>query len=98
MPSLCDVAHEGDLCTFSYRSDTDRGKWWGLEGQAAWTVHHVQNHTLLGHSPPACQALRLVGPTTWPSASLLGTTRCAEKSRFTVIHVGTRTFKLYLFN
>ncbi len=22
-------------------------------GQVAWTVHHGQNHTLLGHSPPA---------------------------------------------
>jgi hypothetical protein len=27
-----------------------------------WTVHHVQNHTLLGHSPPTSQAGRRVGP------------------------------------
>jgi hypothetical protein len=34
----------------------------GPSGQAAWTVHHVENHTLLGHSPPASQAGRRVGP------------------------------------
>jgi hypothetical protein len=40
--------------------------------QAAWTVHQVQsqNHTLLGHSPPARQAGRRVGPALFPSASL----------------------------
>ncbi len=27
-----------------------------------WTVHNVQNLTLLGHSPPASQAGRRVGP------------------------------------
>ncbi len=31
-------------------------------GQAVWTVHNVQNHTLLGHSPTASQAGRRVGP------------------------------------
>ncbi len=54
MPSLRDVAHDGDLCTFSNRSAPDRYKCCGPSGQAAWTVHHVQNHTLLlGHSPQA---------------------------------------------
>ncbi len=38
-----------------------RGKWCGPSGQAAWTVHHVQNHTLLGHSPQASQPCTL-----WP--------------------------------
>jgi hypothetical protein len=63
MPSLCDVAHDGVLCTFSNRSAPDRGNWCrGPAGQAAWTVHHVQHHTLLGHSPPASQASRRVPP------------------------------------
>jgi hypothetical protein len=53
MPSLGDVAYGDVLCTFSNRSAPDRGKWCGPSGQAAWTVHHVQNHTLLSHSPPA---------------------------------------------
>jgi hypothetical protein len=48
MPSLRDVAHDGVLCTFSNRSATDRGKLCDPSAQAAWTVHHVQNHTLLG--------------------------------------------------
>jgi hypothetical protein len=52
---------DGVLCTFSNRSAPDRGKWCGPSGQAAWTVNYVQNHTLLGHSPPASQAGRRVG-------------------------------------
>jgi hypothetical protein len=62
MLSFRDVAHDGVLSTFSSRSDPDRGKWAGPSGQAAWTVHCVQNHTLLGHSPPASQAGRRAGP------------------------------------
>jgi hypothetical protein len=65
MPSLRDVAHDGVLFTFSNRSALDRGKWCGPSGQAAWTVHHVQNHTLLGHSPPG-------GPPCWPSPLAFG--------------------------
>jgi hypothetical protein len=56
MPSLRDVAHDGVLCTSINRSASDQGKWCGPSGQAAWTVHHVQNHTLLGHSPPTSLA------------------------------------------
>jgi hypothetical protein len=48
MPILRDVAHDGVLCTFRNRSAPDWGEWYGPSGQAAWTVHHVQNHTLLG--------------------------------------------------
>jgi hypothetical protein len=62
MPSLRDVAHGGVLCTFSNRSAPYRGKWCGPSGLAAWTVHHVQDYILLGHSPPASQAGRRVGP------------------------------------
>jgi hypothetical protein len=64
MPSLSDVAHDGVLCTVHLVIDQppDRGKWCGPSGQVAWTVHHVKNHTLLGHSPPASQAGRRVGP------------------------------------
>ncbi len=54
MPSLRDVAHDGVLCTFGTSGVVVR--------VATWTVHHVQNHTLLGHSPPASQAGRHVGP------------------------------------
>ncbi len=74
MSSLRDVDHDGVLCTFSNRLalySIDRGKWCGPSGQAAWTVHHVQNHTLLGHSPPGSQAGRRVGPA-------LYTVRCDE--------------------
>jgi len=62
MPSLRDVAHDGALCTISNRSAPDWGKCCGPSGQAAWIVHHVQNQTLLGHSTPASQAGRRVGP------------------------------------
>jgi hypothetical protein len=44
MPSLRVIAHDDVLSTF---------KWCGPSGQATWTVHCVQNHTLLGHSPTA---------------------------------------------
>jgi hypothetical protein len=62
MASLRDVAHDGVLCTFNNRLAPDRDKWCGPSGQAACTVLHVQNHTLLGHSTPASQAVRRVGP------------------------------------
>ncbi len=61
MPSLPDVAHDGVLCTFSHSSVLDRGKWCCPSEQAAWTVKHVKNHTLLGDSPPASQVGRRVG-------------------------------------
>jgi hypothetical protein len=61
MPSLRDVAHDGVFSTFSNRSVPDRGKWCGLSGQAAWTVHFVRNHTLLEFFPLANQAGRHVG-------------------------------------
>ncbi len=47
MPYLCEVAHDGVLCTFSNRSAPDRKRWFDPSGQAAWTGHHVQNHTLV---------------------------------------------------
>jgi hypothetical protein len=59
MPSLRDVAHDGVLCTFSNRSapsDVVR------QGRGHGPCVQVQNHTLLGHSPPASQAGRRVGP------------------------------------
>jgi hypothetical protein len=56
MPSLRDVAHDGVLCTFSNRSAPHPSV------QAVWAVHHVQNHTLLGHSPPARRATVLGQP------------------------------------
>ncbi len=43
-------------------ADPDQGKRYGPSGQAAWIVYHVQNHALLGHSPPASQAGRRAGP------------------------------------
>ncbi len=62
MPSLHDLALDCVLCTFNNISVQDWGKWGGLSGQATWTAHHVQDHTLLGHSPPASQAGRRIGP------------------------------------
>ncbi len=64
MPFLRDVGHYGVLCTFINRSAPERGKRCGPSEQAAWTVHRVQNHTLLGYYPPAIysQAGRRVGP------------------------------------
>jgi hypothetical protein len=49
-------------CTFSNRSAPDRGKWCGPTGQAAWTIRHLLNTTLLVNSPPGSQAGRRVGP------------------------------------
>jgi hypothetical protein len=43
----------------------------GGSGQAAWTVHYVHNHTLLGNSPPASQAGRRVGPIPMTAKKLL---------------------------
>ncbi len=62
MPFLRDVAHYGVLCTLGNRSAPDRGKWCSPSGQAAWTVHHVQDDTLLGPSPPASHVGRRAGP------------------------------------
>ncbi len=63
MLSLRDAAYDGVL---RKNSETDQLQtvtmWCGPSGQAAWTVHHVQNDTMLGHSPPASQAGRRVGP------------------------------------
>jgi hypothetical protein len=59
--ALRDVAHYGVLCTFSNWSAPDRGKWCSVSGQAAWIVHHVQNHTLLGHSPSAARRAAVLG-------------------------------------
>jgi hypothetical protein len=67
MPSLRDVDPVGVLCTFSNRLASDWGKWCGPLGEAAITVHHVQNHTLLGHSPPPSR----VGPALQPLVSLV---------------------------
>jgi hypothetical protein len=76
MPSLCDKAYDGVLCTFSTRTCSDsswicqkpaakqlktEGKRCCLPGKTAWTVHRSTNLTLLGHSPPACQAGLLLG-------------------------------------
>jgi hypothetical protein len=61
LPSLRDVALDSVLFTFSNRSVLDRGKCWGPSGQAAWTVHHVQNYNLRGVFPLASQAGRRVG-------------------------------------
>jgi hypothetical protein len=51
----------------------DRNKWCGPSGQAAGTVHHVKNPTLLCLSSPANQAGRRVGPALYSSVSLVVT-------------------------
>ncbi len=62
IPSLRDLVHDGVLCTFSNRSAPDRASGVVRQAGATWTVRHVRNHTLLGHSPAASQAGRRVGP------------------------------------
>ncbi len=37
------------------------GKWCGPSGQAALTVNHLQNHTLLANSPPANHTSHHIG-------------------------------------
>jgi hypothetical protein len=64
MPSLRDVSQDGSLCTFSKAVDQPQTGLIAVVRQS-WRhgpVHHVQNHTPLGHSPPASQAGRRVGP------------------------------------
>jgi hypothetical protein len=61
MPSLRDVAHDGVLCTFSNRAAPGWGNWCGPSGQAAWTVHHVQNYNLRGLFPLASQRAAVLG-------------------------------------
>jgi hypothetical protein len=65
VPSLRDVAHDGALCTFSNRSAPElHGQvvWSVSAGTSEWIVRHEKNHTLLGHSSPASQADRRIGP------------------------------------
>ncbi len=62
MPSLRDGAHDGVLCTFSNRSDLDRDKWCDPSVRVAWTVHHVQNPNLLGHTIQLGGPLCLASP------------------------------------
>jgi hypothetical protein len=71
----------------------DRGKWCGLSEQAAWTVHHVKNHTLLGHSPPASQAGRRVGPALYSLAFGL-IVREAEPQHVVLVHHGPSAFRI----
>jgi len=47
----------------------NRDKWWTVK-----SVHHLQNYTLLGHSPPASR----VGPAILPFASLVDTLQQRE--------------------
>ncbi len=74
MPSVHDLAHD----VFCVHLAIDQSKT-GANGvvyqgrrHGLSSVHHIQNHTLLGHSPPASQAGRrvasrlafgLIGPT-----------------------------------
>ncbi len=73
MPSLRNVAHDGWLCTFIIEQQLQipsARSWAALiratgtvqKRQAVWPVHHGQNHTLPGHSPPASQAGHRSGP------------------------------------
>jgi hypothetical protein len=40
---------------------SEQGKLYGPSRQAAWIVHHFQNHALLGHSPPASRRAAVLG-------------------------------------
>ncbi len=54
--SLRDVAHDGVSCTFSNDQPGQAIRIGGMERPSR------TNHTLLGHTPPASQAGRRVGP------------------------------------
>jgi hypothetical protein len=62
MPSLCDVAHYGVLCTFSNRQPQTGASGVVRQGKLPRPYITYTNHTLLGHSSPACQAGGRVGP------------------------------------
>jgi hypothetical protein len=85
MPSLCDVANDRLLCTLaicttaagnsisSQLGSPCQGNRYGME-KAGGTASpaHTKSH-LPGHSPPASQTGRRVGPSLLPSASLFVT-------------------------
>jgi hypothetical protein len=56
MPSLPDVAHDGVFCTFIHLVIDQP------QTGASGLVRHGQNHSQLGHSPPAIQAGRRFWP------------------------------------
>ncbi len=68
MPSFRDVDHDCVLSTFSNRSAPGRNKWCGPSGQAAWSVHHVQNHTRMVTVPSSQPG----GPPCWTSPLAFG--------------------------
>jgi hypothetical protein len=64
MPSVHEVAHDGVLCTHLVTDQPQiGGKWCGPSGQAAWTVHRVQNHTSAG----SLSSSQPGGPPCWAS-------------------------------
>ncbi len=73
------IAHDGVLCTFSNRSAPDRGMCFGSPGQAEWTVHHVQNRTLLHGSLSSSQPGR---PPIWSSPLTIGLIGSDERLLF----------------
>ncbi len=64
---LCEVAHDGVLCTFSTIDQPQTGTS-GVAGRAGGMDRPPRSHP--GHSPPAGQVGRRVGPALQPLASL----------------------------
>jgi hypothetical protein len=74
MPSFCDVARDGWLYTFTLKEQLEipsahswaapvRSTGTVRKRQAVRPVHRVESHTCcMGHSPPASQVGRRVGP------------------------------------
>jgi hypothetical protein len=65
MSSLRDVAHDGALCTFNKRSAPDLSRMVSLPLRAGGMDRpsRIKSHPAVpGHSPPAGQADRRVGP------------------------------------
>jgi hypothetical protein len=64
------VAHGSILCTISNKSVPDRDKFCGQSVQEVWTVHHVQNQTLLALACGCWVTLSSIlpgGPPCWAS-------------------------------
>jgi hypothetical protein len=61
MPSFHVIAHDGVFCVHLVIDHPQTGTS-GEIVRAGRMDHHIQNHILLGRSPPASQAGRRVGP------------------------------------
>ena len=70
--SLCDIAHNVICLHLIIGQPKTAASGVVRQGQTVWTVHHIQNKSMLGNSPSASQAGLRVEPALQPSDSLGG--------------------------